>query len=35
MFAAKEVLLCGGRDKGVIKYEFSFNTRSYGKITSP
>jgi hypothetical protein len=27
--------LCGGPDKGVIKYGFSFNTRFHGEITSP
>jgi hypothetical protein len=32
--AAKKVPFCGGRDRGVIKYGFSFNTRSHGKITS-
>jgi hypothetical protein len=35
ILATKEVPLCGVRDRGVIKYGFSFNTRSYGKITSP
>ena len=35
MFAAKEVPLCGGRDRGVAKYRCSFNTKSHGKITSP
>jgi len=30
----KEVSLCGVRDRGVVKYGFSFNTRSYEKITS-
>jgi hypothetical protein len=35
MLVVKEVLLYGGRDKRVAKYEFSFNTRSHGKITSP
>jgi hypothetical protein len=35
MLAAKEVLLCGGHDRGVVKYGFSFNKRSYRKITSP
>jgi hypothetical protein len=33
--AAKEILLYGGRDRGVTKYGFSFNTRSHGEITSP
>jgi hypothetical protein len=33
--AVKEVLLCGGRDRGIAKYECSFNTRSRGKITTP
>jgi len=31
---AKEVPLCGGRDRGVAKYGFSFNTRSHEKIIS-
>jgi hypothetical protein len=31
---AKEVLLCGGRDREITKYGCSFNTRSHGKITS-
>jgi hypothetical protein len=35
MLTAKEVLLCGGRDKGVVKYRYSFNSRSHGKIISP
>jgi hypothetical protein len=35
MLVAKEVPLCGGRDRGIAKYEFSFNTRSHGKIISP
>jgi hypothetical protein len=34
MLVVKEVLLCGGCDRGVTKYGFSFNTRSHGKITS-
>ena len=32
-FTAKEVLLCGGRNKRVIKYGCFFNPRSYGKLT--
>jgi len=35
MLIAKEVLLCGGRDREIAKYRFSFNTRSHEKITSP
>ena len=35
MLVAKEVSLCGGRDKGIIKYGWSFNIRSHEKITSP
>ena len=33
--AAKKVSLCSGCNRGVVKYRFSFNTRSHGKITSP
>jgi hypothetical protein len=33
--AAKEVLSCGGCDREVIKYGFSFKPMSHGKITSP
>jgi len=33
--ATKEVPLYGGRDRGVVKYGFFFNTRCHGKITSP
>ena len=32
--AVKEVQLCGGRNREVTKYGFSFNTRSHGEITS-
>jgi len=32
---AKKVPLYGGHDRGVVKYEFFFNIRSYGKIRSP
>jgi len=35
MLTAKEVPLYGGHNRGVIKHGFSFNTRSYRKITSP
>jgi hypothetical protein len=35
MLAAKEVSLCGGHNKRVIKYGCFFNPRSYGKLTSP
>jgi len=35
LLAAKEVPLCGGRDRRVVKYGYSFDTRSHGKITSP
>jgi hypothetical protein len=31
----KKVPSCGGCDKRVSKYGFSFNTRSHGKITNP
>jgi hypothetical protein len=33
--ATTEVSLCDSHDRGVIKYGFSFNTRSHKKITSP
>jgi len=33
-FAAKEVPLYGGCNRGVVNYGYSFNTRSHGKITS-
>jgi hypothetical protein len=32
---AKEVPLYYGCDRGITKYRCSFNTKSYGKITSP
>jgi hypothetical protein len=32
---AKEILLYGGRDRRVVKYRCSFNSRSHGKITTP
>jgi predicted RNA methylase len=35
MLTVKEVPLCGGRDKGVIEYGFSYNSRTHGKTTSP
>jgi hypothetical protein len=35
LLAAKEVPLYGGRDKRVVKYGYSFDIRSHGKITSP
>jgi hypothetical protein len=34
MLTVKEVPLCCSCDKGVTKYAFSYNSRSYGKITS-
>lgn len=34
MLVEKKVILFGGRDRGVIKYESSFNTRSRENITS-
>jgi len=34
MLAAKEVSLYGGHNREVVKYGFSFNTRSHGEITS-
>jgi len=34
ILAAKKIPLCGGRNKGVTKYECSFNPRFHGKITS-
>jgi len=33
--AVKEVPLYGGHDRGATKNGFSFNSRSYGKVTSP
>ena len=35
MLATKEVPLYGGRDRGIMKYGCSFNTRSHRIITSP
>ena len=32
--AAKEVILYSGRNRVVVKYEYFFNIRSHGKITS-
>jgi hypothetical protein len=30
----KKIPLCGGRNKGVTKYGFSYNSRTHGKTIS-
>jgi hypothetical protein len=35
MLTAKEIPLYDGRDRGITKYEFFYNSKSHGKTISP